>query len=230
MSAWSLTNLNTQSPSISNLSAHVDLFLLVRIYVSSPSLPGLSSNMLQGWADLFRAVHGVHIAFILCICMQSRPAANATFRRWSSCSCVTCVIFPYQNWKVRSTSFSNSPTPSYAACVWHMRMQPHTKQQLPRHIQPFLPGAGTAWDIDALVHVLIGRWTCVTAGSLKAFHSRVSRRCGHLGPRQAGMLVAPICKRRHIRGLAAPILFESIKDYWKYDRLSIWVSSSSRCS
>lgn len=144
-------NLNTQSPSISNLSAHVDLFLLVRIYVSSPSLPGLSSNMLQGWADLFSAVHGVHIAFILCICKQSRPAANATFRRWSSCSCVTCVIFPYKNWKVRSTSFSNSPTPSYTACVWHTRMQPHkhTQQQLPRHIQPFLPGAGTAWDIDA---------------------------------------------------------------------------------
>ena len=82
MSTWSQTNLNTQSPSISNLSAHVDLFLLVRVYVSSPSLPGLSSNMLQGWADLFSGVHGVHIALILCLLPMLRSVDEAPAHVW----------------------------------------------------------------------------------------------------------------------------------------------------
>ena len=169
MSAWSLTNLNTRSPSISNLSAHVDLFLLVRVYLSSPSLPGLRS------ADLFSAAHGVHIAFIVCICMPSRPAANATFRRWSSCSCLTCVIFPYQICKVRSTSFgavqrflsesctSHSPTPSYGGCIlwiWHMRMQPHKTAS--SSYPAFSARRGNRLGHQRLVHVLIGKsWTCV---------------------------------------------------------------------
>lgn len=127
MSTWSLTNLNTQSPSISNLSAHVDLFLLVRVYVSSPSLPGLSSNMFQWSADLFSAVHGGHIAFILCICkagllpmLHSVDEAPDVWHVWSSS--LPCVpelegeIHKLWLWELLfiKSCTSNSPTPSYA--------------------------------------------------------------------------------------------------------------------
>ena len=117
MSAWSLTNLNTRSPSMSNLSAHVDLFLLVRVYLSSPSLPGLRS------ADVFSAAYGVHIAFIVCICMPSRPAANATFRRWSSCLCfnVWSSLTRFVRWDPQALALCN------ASCHKLHKPPPNTK-------------------------------------------------------------------------------------------------------